>query len=71
MQVRGTFPELNNGMTRSKAPRGAARTSSLRKASLDHPGFAGFSTKRQPRRVHAPRSFAGRRSASHAKAYSD
>lgn len=65
MQVRGTFPELNSGT--KKSPKRAAPKRAP--AAPRIPGMGGFSVKRAPRPVNAPKSLAGRRAASHAKAY--
>lgn len=67
MQVTGTFPALSAGMKKT-----SAKTSTRRNGKFAVPdkGVAGFGIKgRAPRAVNAPKSFAGRRAASHRKAY--
>lgn len=62
MQTRGTFPQLNDGMSKPKRPH----------VKTKFGGFGGFGVSGKVRRVaSAPRTFAGRRAASHAKAYAD
>ena len=66
MQTRGTFPELSSGMKKS-----SKRMPKMSKSSCS--GMGGFGVKGKGPRKHntAPKTFAGRRAASHAKAYSD
>ena len=62
IQTRGTFPQLNDGMSKSK--RAHVKTKFA--------GIGGFGVSGKVRRVEpAARTFAGRRAASHAKAYTD
>ena len=60
MQVTGTFPELSSGMKKSR------RNGKFAKGD---PGPTGFAVSRMPRKVNAPKTLAGRREASHHKAY--
>ena len=62
MQVRSTFPQLNDGMSKSKRPH----------VKTKFAGIGGFGVSGKVKQVKAaPRTYAGRRAASHAKAYSD
>lgn len=63
MQTSGVFPQLSDG--RKKAAKRPARGKSKPEPAEDGRGW----TKHQPRPVNAPKSTAGRRAASHKKAY--
>jgi hypothetical protein len=63
MQVRGTFPELNAGSKKSKSRRNSGTF------AKDDRGMTSFSVKRAPKAINAPKTFAGRREASHRKAH--
>lgn len=60
MQTSGTFPQLSEGRSKGKK-RG--------KAKCEEPTSDAGWTKRQPRPIDAPKTLAGRRNASHKKAY--
>jgi len=66
MQTRGTFPELNSGMSKKKSHRRNSGTF----ASAEK-GMAGFMVKRAPRMMKNARSFSGRRDAAHRKAHGE
>lgn len=55
-------------MTTPKAPKSPTKLAKTAMALPRMPGMGGFSVKRAPRKVNAPSTFAGRRTAAHAKA---
>lgn len=63
MQTSGTFPQLSDG--RKKALKKPGKAKSAPEAAEDGRGW----TRHQPRPVNAPKTTAGRRAASHSKAY--
>lgn len=72
MQVRGTFPELNAGLKKSAKPKLSVGKKSWKRGIPEVPDSRSSSfgvSGRGPRRINAPKTFAGRRAAAHAKAY--
>ncbi len=69
MQVTGTFPELSAGHKRSAKPAKATP----KRGAKEEPGFGGFSIGGRMKKAAPalPRTFAGRKAASHRKAYGD
>ena len=63
MQVTGTFPALSAGMKKSSPRRNSG------KFNKPDSGLGGGGLRTKPRVHSAPKTFAGRRAASHAKAY--
>lgn len=68
MQMSGTFPELNAGLSKGKKSKPAKpKITDKKDFPLDRPGIGGFGMKSQPRARANPPSFAGRQALAHSR----